>query len=260
MTVRRLSIFAALALALTGLGGAAHAELLQQGNLRVFFDGRLAPRALPRERLAPVSVTLDGSVATADGTRPPQLRELRFAVNSAGRVSTAGLPRCGAGVLQQTSTEAALERCRQALVGRGRFSANVNFPDTPLIPAHGQVLAFNSRIHGHAGLLLHLYGTTPVQATFVLPFSITRQPGEFGTVFSTRIPQLASGLGYVTNITMTLGRRYGYRGQRRSFLSASCAAPAGFPAAVFTLAHATFAFSNGQRLSTSLARDCRVRG
>jgi hypothetical protein len=260
MTVRRSTLLAALTLALALLAGGARAEVLQQGNLRVNFDGRLAPQALPRERLAPVSVTLDGSVSTADGTRPPQLRELRFAVNSAGRVSTAGLPRCGAGVLQQTSTEAALGHCRRALVGRGHFAANVNFPDTPLIPAHGQVLAFNSRIHGHAGLLLHLYGTTPVRATFVLPFDITHQPGQFGTVFSTRIPQLASGLGYVTDITMTLGRKYGYRGQRRSFLSAACAAPAGFAAAAFALAHATFGFSNGQHLSTTLARNCRVRG
>jgi len=260
VTVRRLSILAVLALAAAALAGAAQAELLQQGNLRVFFDGRLAPRALPRERLAPVSVTLDGSVATTDGTRPPQLRDLKFAVNSAGRVSVAGLPRCGAGVLQQTSSEAALDRCRQALVGRGHFAANVNFPDSPLIPAHGRVLAFNSRIHGHAGLLLHLYGTTPVRATFVLPFNLKRGPGEFGTVFSTHIPELASGLGYVTNITMTLGRKYRYKGHPRSFLSASCAAPAGFPGAIFTLAHASFAFSNGQRLSTTLARDCRVRG
>ncbi len=258
--MRRTAIAATLALVLTALAGAARAELLQQGNLRVYFDGSLAPRSLPRERLAPVSVTLDGSVTTTDHTRPPQLSDLKFAVNSAGRVSTAGLPRCGAGTLQQTSTEAALARCRQALVGRGRFAANVNFPDTPLIPAHGQVLAFNSRIRGHSGLLLHLYGSTPVRATFVLPFTISHQPGEFGTVFATHIPQLASGLGYVTDITMTLGRKYSYRGRRRSFLSAACAAPAGFRIAPFTLAHATFAFSNGQRLSTSLARDCRVRG
>lgn len=260
MTVRRISIVAALALAVSVLASGANAELLQQGNLRVSFDGRIAPRALPRERLAPVSVTLKGSVTTTDQTRPPQLRDLKFAVNSAGQVSTAGLPRCGAGVLQQTSTEAALKRCRGALVGRGHFAANVNFADTPLIPARGQVLAFNSSIHGHAGLLLHLYGTTPVQATFVLPFTITHQPGEFGTVFATHIPQLASGLGYVTDITMTLGRKYSYQGQQRSFLSASCAAPAGFPRASFTLAHASFGFSNGQRLSTTLARYCRVRG
>ncbi len=260
MTIRRLSIVVALALAAAAFASAAAAELLQQGNLRVSFEGNLAPHALPRQRPAPVSVTLEGSVATADGTRPPQLRELRFAVNSAGRISTAGLPRCQAGVLQQTSTEAALARCRQALVGHGHFGVNVNFPDTPLIPAHGQVLAFNSRIHGHAGLLLHLYGTTPVKATFVLPFDITRRAGSFGTVFSTRIPRLASGLGSVTDIRMTLGRKYEYRGRRRSFLSASCAAPAGFAAAAFTLARATFAFSNGQRVSTALARDCRVRG
>jgi hypothetical protein len=260
VTLRRLPVAFAIAFLLATLAGAARAELIQQGNLRVFFDGRLAPQALPRERPAPVTVSLDGSVATADGTLPPQLREMTIAVNRAGRVSVAGLPRCPAGVLQQTSTRAALERCRRALVGRGHFAANVNFPDAPLIPAHGDVLAFNSRIHGRAGLLLHLYGTTPVRAAFVLPFTITRQQGEFGTVFSTRIPELASDLGYVTDIQMTMGRKYSYRGERRSFLSASCAAPAGFPGAIFTLARATFVFANGQRLATSLARDCKVRG
>jgi hypothetical protein len=259
VTLRRLWLAFALALLLVALAAAAQAELIQQGNLRVFFDGRLAPQALPRERPAPVTVSLDGSVATVDGTRPPQLREMTIAVNRAGKVSVAGLPRCPAGTLQQTSTQAALERCHQALVGRGHFAANVNFPDAPLIPAHGDILAFNSRIHGRPGLLLHLYGTTPVRAAFVLPFTISYRRGEFGTVFSTRIPELASDLGYVTDIQMMMGRKYSYGGERRSFLSASCAAPAGFPGAIFTLARATFVFANGQRLATSLARDCKVR-
>ncbi|MGH2975295.1 MAG: hypothetical protein ACRDLL_10570 [Solirubrobacterales bacterium] len=261
MPLRRSSIVFALVFALAALAGGARAELIQKGNLRVFFGGHLAPRALPREHPAPVTVSLSGSVATADGTRPPQLREMTVAVNRAGLVSVAGLPRCPAGLLQQTSSDAALERCRSALVGHGHFAANVNFPDAPLIPAQGQVLAFNSRIHGRPGLLLHLYGTSPVRAAFVLPFTIAkRNSGNYGTVFSTRIPELASDLGYVTDIEMTMGRRYAYKGKERSFLSASCSAPAGFSAAAFPLARGTFSFANGQRLTTSLARDCRVRG
>jgi len=258
--MRRLAISAVLALAVLTGAVAARAELIQQAGLRVHFDGQLRPHALPREHRAPVSVSLEGLVSTSDGTRPPQLREMTIAMNRAGVVSSIGLPTCSAPQLQQTSTEAALKACRPALVGRGRFAANVDFPGAPLIPARGEVLAFNSRLHGRPGILLHLYGSTPVRAAFVLPFEIShRNSGKYGAVFSTKIPELASGLGYVTEVEMKIGRTYSYKGKRRSFLSASCAAPAGFGSASFTLAHATFTFSNGQRLSTGLSRDCSVR-
>jgi len=109
-------------------------------------------------------------------------------------------------------------------------------------------------------MLLHLYGSSPVRAAFVLPFEIShRRHGQYGAVFSTKIPELASDLGYVTEIEMKIGRTYNYKGERRSFLSASCAAPAGFPGGIFPLAKATFSFANGQRLTTGLSRDCKVR-
>lgn len=258
--MRRFAISAVLALVVLTGAVAARGELIQQGSLRVHFDGKLQPRALPRERLAPVTVSLAGSVSTSDGTRPPQLREMTIAVNRAGVVSTRGLATCSAPELQQTSSEAALRACRSALVGRGSFAANVDFPGAPLIPAHGEILAFNSLIHGRPGMLLHLYGSSPVRAAFVLPFNISyRRSGEFGAVFSTKIPEIASDLGYVTDIKMKLGRTFAYKGKRRSFLSASCATPVGISAAVFQLAKATFSFANGQRLRTGLLRDCRVR-
>jgi hypothetical protein len=258
--MRRLSIAAIFAVALLGVAVVAQGEVYQQGNLRVFFNGRLQPHDLPRERLAPVTVSLDGSIGTVDGSRPPQLSEITIAMNRAGKVFSAGLPICSASQLQQTSTEAALGLCRPALVGHGTFAANVDFPSAPLIPARGKVLVFNSRIDGKQGLLLHLYGSSPVRAAFVLPFKVERRSkGDFGTVFSTKIPNLASNLGYVTEIALTIGRRYSYAGRHRSFLSASCAAPAGFPGASYQLAKTTFAFSDGTSLTSRLIRECTVR-
>jgi hypothetical protein len=258
--MRRLAIAAVLAVALLGVAVAARGEVSQRGNLRVFFDGRLRPQALPRERPAPVTVSLDGSVGTVDGSRPPQLREISVAMNRAGRLFTAGLPTCGASQLQRTSSEAALRLCRSALVGHGSFAAKVDFPDAPLIPAQGEVLVFNSRIDGQPGMLLHLYGTSPVRAAFVLPFRIERRShGEFGTVFSTKIPTLASDLGYVTEIKLTIGRKYRFAGKLRSFLSASCAAPAGFPGTIYQLAKTTFSFANGTKMTSHLTRNCTVR-
>jgi hypothetical protein len=258
--VRPLAIPIALALlALLG-AAAAQGELTQKGNLRVAFDGQLSPRALPRDRLAPVTVRLEGSIRTVDGSSPPPLRRISFAVNRYGRLSFRGLPTCPAGALEQTTTEVALELCRRALVGHGRFAANVAFPGFPPIPATGRLLAFNSRSRGRPAILLHIYGSSPVRATFVLPFTVSqRRRGDFGTVLSTRIPKIASDLGYVTEIGLTIGRRYRYQDRPRSFLSASCPAPPGFRAANFELARGTFSFANEQRLTTSLARACRVR-
>jgi hypothetical protein len=258
--MRRIATSVALVLTLLTVAAVAQGELTQKGNLRVTFDGKILPRVLPRDRPAPISVRVEGAVGTVDGSRPPALREISVAVNRAGIVYVAGLPTCSAPELQQTSTEAALDLCRPALVGHGGFSANVDFPGAPQIPAHGKVLAFNSSRRGHPEMLLHLYGSSPVRATFVLPFKIAhRSKGKFDAVFSTRIPNIASDLGYVTDLDLTLGRKYTYAGKRRSFLSASCAAPAGFPGAIFQLAKATFRFDDGRQLATGITRDCRVR-
>lgn len=255
---RRTLIGLGLAMALLGTG-LAHAELSQRGNLRLAFDASFSPQALPRDRDAPVTVSLDGSIRTTDGSRPPQLRAMSIAVNRYGRLSTVGLPVCPSQRLESTSSEAALAACRSALVGRGRFGANVDFPDLKF-PVEGRMLAFNSRKRGRPAIALHVYGTNPVETTIVLPFEV-RHPerGRYGTVISTRIPRIASDLGYVTDLQLTFGRRYRHRGEARSFISARCAAPAGFPGALFNFARGSFSFANGQTLSTTLARDCRVR-
>jgi hypothetical protein len=258
--MRRLGLSLAVVLPLLALAAAAHAIWVQEGNLRVSFEGSVAPRALPRDHPAPVTVRIDSSIGTTDGSRPPRLSRMSVAVNRAGRLSLAGLPACPVGALEQRSTEAALAACRPALIGHGAFDAEVDFSNTPLIPAHGRALAFNGRVGGKPALLLHIYIATPVRVAIVLPFRITRHAGgKFGAVLSTRIPRIASDRGYVTAIRLTLGRRYTYRGQRRSVFSASCAAPAGFPGAIYELARATFSFDDGRQLSPSLTSDCRVR-
>jgi hypothetical protein len=257
--MRRLAIAAAFLVSLPA-GVAAARQFVQQGTLRVAFEAQLLPHALPRERNAPVTVHLSGAIRTTDDSTPPQLREISIAMNRAGVVSAKGLPSCRAPELQQTSSEAALAACRGALVGHGHFAANVDFAGTPVFPARGTVLVFNSSTKKRAGLLLHLYGSSPVRAAFVLPFRITRKSeGKFGTIFTTHIPRLASDKGYVTDIDLTIGRTYSYRGDRRGFISASCAAPAGFPGAFYELAKATFTFAGGQRLTSRLPGDCKVR-
>ncbi len=238
----------------------AHAELTGKDGLFVSFGGGFTPRSLPRDRNVPVTVNLDTSIKTADGTAPPQLRRISFAVNRYGHISTIGLPACNVGLLESTDTQVALERCRAALVGRGQFEANVAFPDRAPFPVHGQMLAFNGSAHGRPAILLHIHGSSPAEVTVVLAFTI-RHPakGKFGTVLSAKIPRLASDLGYVTNVSLKFNREYRYRGKNYSFLSARCAAPTGFPGAIFSFTRGTFSFAGGKQLITTLTRNCTVR-
>lgn len=246
----------------TALFGAAiaRAELAGENGLFVSFGGGFTPHSLPRDRDVPVTVNLDTSIKTSDGTRPPQLRRISFEVNRYGRISTIGLPTCNAGLLESTNTQVALERCRPALVGRGKFEANVQFPDRAPFPVHGQMLAFNGSSHGRHAILLHIHGSSPAEVTVVLAFTI-RHParGKFGTVLSTKIPRLASDLGYVTHVSLRFDRRYRYHGKSYSFLSARCAAPSGFPGAIFSFTRGTFSFAGGQQIVTTLTRNCTVR-
>ncbi len=257
--MRRIVLALVAATALLG-AGLAHAELVQQGDLRLSFEGRFNPKELPRDRNAPVAIDVSGSIATADGSRPPELRKIRIGVNRYGSIYTRGLPRCRPGLIQSVSTELARERCAGALVGRGRFGVSVDFSDTPVFPVGGAILAFNGRVNGKPALLLHIHGTRPVQATIVLAFRITRPAdGKFGTIFTARIPKIASDLGYVTDISLRLSRRFNHEGKRRSYINARCAAPAGFSGGPFSFARGDFAFANGQKLAVTLTRNCRVR-
>ena len=193
---------------LLGLLGAAAAwgEISQKGNLRITFDGGFAPHSLPRDRLAPVTLSVGGSISTTDDSHPPPLNKLEVALNRNGRVSTRGLPVCTGPLLQSTTTESALARCRPALVGRGSFKAEVESSQSGIL-ATGAMLAFNGSVHGKPALLLHLYTTVPVRVTFVLPLLIShRATGRFGTVLSAKVPILAGGLAGLLG-----SRRFGRR-------------------------------------------------
>jgi hypothetical protein len=256
--MRRLAIAATLVCALALGATLAHAEVAQDGTLRVTFGGGFAPKSLPRERPAPITVSVDGEISTTDGSQPPPLKRLQIELNRAGTVSPQGLPTCSQTRLQSTSTEAALARCRPALVGSGSFEAALALGNA--VTASGRALVFNGRDGSHRELLLHFFVSAPVRATLVLPLTISHQAqGRYGTVLATRIPTLAGGFGSITSIRLRIGREFTYRGERRGYISAACAAPAGFPGASFPFARANFTFAGGHAIHATLNRACTVR-
>ena len=96
--------------ALVAVGGSAiaGAATVQEDGLRVTFNADFAPHTLPRHKPAPVSVRVEGKVATADGSHPPALRRLEIKLHRNGHLDAEGLRTCSAPSLQSTSTETAL--------------------------------------------------------------------------------------------------------------------------------------------------------
>jgi DNA-binding beta-propeller fold protein YncE len=239
---------------------AQQSEIKQKGNLRVSFEGKLTPHALPRHGTAPVKVAVGARIAATDGKTPPQLRKIQIAINRNGRFEPDGLPRCALRQIQPATTADALAACRAALVGQGSFSAKVLLPQQAPFPSQGKVFAFNGTYKGRPAILAHVYGTRPVPTSYTIPFEISPAKGTFGTVLRASLPQVTSEWGYVTGLKLTLGRTFSFHGQRRSYLSAACPAPKGFPGAVFPFARASFAFRGRGTLTSTLTRSCGVRG
>jgi hypothetical protein len=254
---------AALALVgLLALGAAvAGAVVTQKGNLRVAVSGKISPRTLPRQGVAPIAVSVGGQISTTDKSPPPQLRQLKIEINREGRLDTAGLPVCQLGEIQPASNSRALAACRSSLVGQGRFSGAVLLPGEAPYPITGRLLVFNGKEHGRPVLLGHIYSPHPFSTSFVIAFQIANQPhGAYGTTLTANLAKALGTKRTLTGIEMTLARRYSYRGKPHSYLSSGCPAPKGFTKAVFALVRTSFAFAGGRTLASTLMSTCGARG
>jgi len=254
--------FAALlatVLAAAFLVAVATGETVRQGPLQVSFGGSVAPRVLPRTGATPVSVGIRGHVRALAGGPPPSLRRIAIEVNRLGVLDRRGLPACPLGRLRASSTEAALAACRDALVGEGRVSGVLVLPEQAPTPFGGRVVAFNGRLpDGRPGVLAHLYTARPAPLTFVLSFALGHAHGTFGTRLVATVPAQTRRTAHITSFALRLHRVFSVDGERRSYLSAGCPAPAGFPSATFPLVRASYGFVGEKTVSDTLVRTCHV--
>jgi hypothetical protein len=258
--IKRSALPLLVALCLT-TASLAHAESVQSGSVRVAFAGKITPHTLPRQGKAPVEVSVSTKITASGKAKvPPQLTHLEIAINQNGVLDTTGLPVCPLEVIQPSTTQEALANCRRSLVGEGLFEAKVLLKGQASFPSVGKLYAFNSRVNGRPAILAHVYGTQPAPASFTLVFEVRKAKGTFGTVLSASLPDVTSGSGYVTGLSISLGKSYSYRGKRHSYLSAGCPAPKGFARASFPFARATLAFAGGRRVEQELVRSCGALG
>ena len=144
---------------------AAKPEKVVVGNLEVEYDGGFSPKALPKNKLTPISFFLWSKLKTVDGKHPPAIKEFKLEGDKNVVVDVKGVPTCTSGKLQSQTSAAARKVCGPAIVGSGTTEVEVQFPEQPPIDVKSELLAFNGGFRGGVTTLyIHAYLTAPVTA------------------------------------------------------------------------------------------------
>jgi hypothetical protein len=257
--VARLIATVAILIALGATVSAAEGEVTASGNLLVTFNGGISPATLPRQELAPITVSIDAAVRITSGEDPPSVRQITLALNRNGRLDSRGLPTCRIGQVETATGAQALRACGDALVGRGSYRARYNFAEQEASPLHGRILAFNSKFHGKEAILAQVHSSRPTSNTNVIVLHIHHSSGKYGTVLTGTVPAGLSRWGYLKKFSLRLHRLYTYRHSLHSYLSAPCPAPRDLQQVSFPFVFASMSFADGRVLSSTLTRTCKVR-
>jgi hypothetical protein len=262
---RRTAAIAAVALAITlvtltlfAATDGARAERTQRGDLILTLGGRLSPLALPRDHPAPAALHLSGGLQTTDGTPVPRVTEVELGLPGQGALNVTGLPICRPVEIRNATPAAALATCRDALVGDGHIEAEIRLPNQPSFDIDAHLFAFNSRIDGRKAVILHAFSANP-PSVIVLPFVLRLHAGRFKTRLIADLPPSLGPWPHFTHFKVDLFRRFVYRGEEQSYISASCPVPKKFTAGFFSFAQASFLLDDGARIGTGIARSCRAR-
>ena len=253
-TTSKALLGAALCLTALALTTNALGQTVRVGNLIVTIEGGITPKALPKKTPAPITLSVSGSLATADGTHPPALKTLHLEFDRHGQLNTKGLATCRPQQLQSTLTTTAERVCKDALVGTGRAKAQIALPEQAPFDASGKLLIFNGPPKGGKQVLvLHVYAHVPAPTTFVTTAVIGKAKGKYGTTADVAIPTIVAGQGSLIAFNATLNKTWTYKGQKQSLLLATC--PTGH-----LYAHGDFLFADGEKLSGGVTRSCTPKG
>ena len=211
-----LSLMVALACACAGIAAAYQPTIVKESNWPSFFNGGFKPTKLPKKKLAPARLFLEGSELPA---RPAALKEAIFEVDRNVAFDIRGLAVCRPGLPEFTTV---LDHCKGTRVGQGEMEFAIEFPETPPFPLKSHVVAYNGGKPGGVRTIYVLgYLPNPVSASVVIGIKITKiDHGRYGTKLVATIPPVA---GSIKEFRLELFRRFAYKHKKRSYLLARCA-------------------------------------
>ncbi|HKZ13999.1 MAG TPA: hypothetical protein VJL81_09170 [Solirubrobacterales bacterium] len=237
--------------ALLAMSGAALALVLRSGNIEAVLEGGFAPTTLPKHEFAPITIHGEGSIGTTDGSLPPILKKLNVWYDKHGEVVTKGLPYCTPGKLAATTSQQARKVCGSSIVGEGRGTALIAFPEQRPFKASSPITIFNAKPHnGNPTVLAHAYLSVPAPTTYIVPVEIQRiHNGPFGYKTEATIPRIAGGYGIPLEGGLKIGKKWTFKGERLSYINASC--PSGK-----LQAKAEVEFTDETKLSGLILKQC----
>lgn len=230
-------------------------EKVVVGNLEFTFNGGFSPTKLPKKTMAPITLTASGDLRSLDGTHPPALTSAIVETDKNGAVFVKGLPVCKSGQLQSRTTAAAKKACPKAIIGSGKTSVEVQFPEQKPIPVNSALTVFNGgQKGGTTTFYIHAFFTAPISGAIVTTVKIKKiHNGRLGLKSVATIPKIANGAGSVTSFDLKIGKRYTYKGKKVSVLSAKCTDGK-------LQAKASAIFDDGTKASAGIVRTCTPTG
>jgi hypothetical protein len=240
------ALSAVAVLAISGWAAAEKPIVIIQGNLETIFNGGFSPKTISKTKPTPISFNISGKIRTLDGEHPPALKEFLLEGDKHATISVKGIPTCKQGKLQSVDTAHARKACGPALIGSGKATAGIKFPDQPEIFAHSEILVVNGGFKGGVTTLyIHAYITVPTPAAIVTVVKIKKvHKGRYGLESIATIPKIAGGAGSVIDFSLKLNK---------GILSATC--PDGH-----LNARGTAVFSDGTRTKGTVVRPCTGKG
>jgi hypothetical protein len=249
--IKAAALCCALALLFTA-SAAGEGALVIVNDIVLRADGGFRPRALPRQRFAPIDFQGRFDIAAKGGGKPVALEEVVIDFDRDGRLTPGGLPVCPVGRVAEASPARARQACAGAIVGTGKIEALVGLP-SGTVAARSPLTIFNGPPQaGSPTVILHAQTTVPATQTFAIVVPIEQRPGAFRYRATLALPPIAGGLGAVTHVNVKIGRRFSVDGQRRSYVAAHCS-----DGILHT--HGRFSFADGTIVDGSVEKPCQPR-
>ena len=242
-------------IALLAMSGVALGIVLREGSIEVVAEGGFSPTTLPKQETAPITLHGEGSIGTTDGSLPPILKTLVVWYDKHGAVVTKGLPYCTKAKLEATTSATARRVCAGSIVGEGYGTALIAFPEQKPFKASSPITIFNAPPHnGNPTVLAHAYLSVPAPTTYIVPVEIQKvHAGPFGFRTEAKIPRIAGGAGIPLEGRLTIGKRWTFKGEKLSYVNASC--PNGR-----LQAKAEVEFTDATKLNGLILKNCQGSG
>jgi hypothetical protein len=272
-------LLGALALALMAVAGVsppfAGGDSPHAGEVVIGVSGETVPGKLPRLRMAPATLRVGFTSETLSTPATPELTAIRLEVSRNIAFQTAGLPSCPIAKLYESSD--AGQVCSGSLVGHGTVISEVTLPGQAPATIEGRLSAFYDFGEGQPRILAQVTSSGALPLTYVIPFTIHKTQGVYGTTLSVEQMRFIAGecalghpncfsqtytykgiYGHISKLELTLGRRFVHASKTTSVVSADCPARNGSSSVSFPLVKVDLAYPDAISRSQVSTSRCEV--